>query len=1031
MKRPGILSFFILLLICGRADAQNDSLPSVSLPGGPVTVKEITDRIRSGTGMFLFFWNQPSLMDRVVITKKETITIPKALDLFFPGQEYDYSVEGHTYIIKVRPADYKDSRSHPIKIVVTDEAGQALPAASLHLTSAGKMFTTGRDGTAILDVRKFPDTLTCAYAGMRTETRKIVQDSLILVSMRPCTEFLDEIVVRSYVAANTAVHSTGSYSRVHNNVFERQIIPGGLSALTGRVAGMLVTRSSGEHGAITSMLIRGKNSILNGNDPLIIIDGVPFGPGNRSVSNITTGNAAGSLSPLSFLDMASIESVQILRDADATGTWGPRGANGVVLITTRCGTPGKPRFDISLSTGASLVTTRPRLMNTRQYVAMRREALANDGSAPDSMNAPDLVGWDTTRSIDWGRYIIGGVGSATNMHLSLTGGKEGTNYALGIYQRHETDVFPTHPAHDLSTFTGHLDHHAFDGRLAITANGLLGLDRNRQFFFDATPYQFSPPNLTAIVFGDPSYIARSCNALAGVESVYQLNSHLSIRNNIGYSNVTVAEQSEIQGRGNSPPGSNGFFASSTYRSWILQPQLEFQHHAGKWNIGLSAGVSWQHLHSHWITWSAMDIIDAPTANDLHRIGFTRLNLRWKDRFILNITGSRDGSTRIGSARQSRNFGAAGLAWVFSSQPAFQRLLPFINFGKIRTSYGVTGNDQLMYAYNNADQTKHNGDVGEPTNWEATVKQEAALELGLFRNRLTFTTAWYRNHSLNQVLPVGYSMIGEVTISNRAVVVSNTGWEFSLASSVINDRNFKWSTSVNVSLPVNKLLSFPGLARTPYANTLTLGQSITSIRAFRYLGVDKSTGLFRFSDVNGDERLTNDDRVVVGNSDPRLFGGLDNTFTWHNWELSVLVEGRVQKGQNYQTALYASTFTGSFGMFSNQTTDLLNRWRRPGDVAAYQRLTSKVSSAAGRAVYAYLNSSAQLTNESFVRLKSFSLAYRFPEPAMRKMGLHQLTFFVEGEDLLTWTPYKGVDPEIQSAFILPPARTVLAGVKVKF
>ena len=1065
---------------------------TVDLPGGNMSLQSLFDAIRKDTRL-RFYYRPGTLNSRQKIrVPAGKILLLQLLDLIVAGKGLEYSRVGSTICIHRKemtpPSPIDNDRRTATRFAVTDDHDAELPGAILKNLRTGETINTDENGTAVIHTSQLPDTIRCYAPNREPDTIILAAPTgkdIVRIKMRP-KDMLNEAVVTGY-ATGTRRTYTGDRTLVDHRQIEDQPVSDLMETLTGRVPGLLVTQTSGVHGASMYVSLRGRTSILNGQDPLYIIDGVPFAPGNQSVSNIVSGNAAGSLNPFSFIPKEDVETIEVLKDADATAIYGSKGANGVIIITTRHGAPARHLLDLGITTGIRQGTRRPTLMNMREYTAMRIGALKNDGFAVDTLHAPELLRWDTTRSTDWGKWLIGGLGHTTNLRLSLTGGSDAANYFVGFNQLHETDVYPTKPAHDLLSFTGNVNLRSGDGRLNIRANALLGLDNNHQFITDLTRLQLLVPNAPALEdkngrpvfssaglslanplsFMNNPYTARSVNNLSDIDATYQLNRYFSCKVNLGYNSVQTDEHSEIpvwtQDVASGAAGSR-YTATTGFSSWIVEPQLEYRRRIGKWNISWLAGSTWQGQRSTVNTLSAIgyhsdadlsnpaladsQTTTAQTTDYLYRAFFSRLNLRWKEQIILNLTARRDGSTRFGPGKQYGNFGAGGFAWIFSDQPFSRRIFPFLSFGKLRTSYGITGNDLvgggLRYfntwaptattSFQNIPGTTSIGKINPEITWESITKLEFAMDLGLLHNRIFLTAAWYRHRSNNQLLPDSFPNIGApITLRNRPVVVQNSGWEFTLTAKNIDHRYFGWTTSVNASIPVNKLLSFPGLAGTPFGKDLVVGQSLTSLRAYRYTGIDPLTGVYTFKDKDSNNRMTDNDREIVGRLGPTWFGGIENSFRWHRWRLSMLVEARVQTGINYQAAFYANNQPGSIssGLYSNETTDMLNRWNGPGSGGMYQRLTTRTMNAAGRAINSYLGSSALLTDASFARLKSVSLSCQLPSPLLRKMALKDGRLLLQAENLFTWTPYKSVDPELQNILVLPPVKIVSLTIQARF
>lgn len=286
----------------------------------------------------------------------------------------------------------------------------------------------------------------------------------------------------------------------------------------------------------------------------------------------------------------------------------------------------------------------------------------------------------------------------------------------------------------------------------------------------------------------------------------------------------------------------------------------------------------------------------------YQAAFGRLNYNWQGRYIVNLTGRRDGSSRFGSGKQFANFGAVGGAWIFSNEKFFEDSPLALSFGKIRASYGITGNDQIGdYQFINTYSSTgipYQGIIGltparlynPDFSWEKNKKLEVALETGFFNDRIFFTAAWYRNRSSNQL--VGIPLAGTTGFAsinaNLDATVENKGFEFTLRTDNIRAKDFEWTSSFTIALARNKLLSFPGLENSSYANTYVIGQPTTIAKLYHYEGIDPETGLYQFTDVNGDGVLTSDkDRQAVADLTPEYFGGFQNQLRYKGWSLDFL------------------------------------------------------------------------------------------------------------------------------------------------
>jgi len=419
--------------------------------------------------------------------------------------------------------------------------------------------------------------------------------------------------------------------------------------------------------------------------------------------------------------------------------------------------------------------------------------------------------------------------------------------------------------------------------------------------------------------------------------------------------------------------------------------------------------------------------------------FGRLNFNWDDKYLVDLTARRDGTSRFGANNKFHNFGAAGLAWIFSKEDFLKEHLPFLSYGKLRTSYGTTGNDQVGdYRYLNLYSSiyapvPYQGQIGlEPSKlpnpnlqWELTRKFEVALETGFFNDRILLTASYSNNRSSNQLL--GYNLpylTGFNNIqTNFPATVQNSSWEFTLSTTNIRKGDFSWVSSINLTVPQNKLIAFPNLATSTYANTLIIGQPTSIQKVFHFEGVDPATGFYSFSSTtNKFDPDYNTDRNTVINLLPKFYGGFQNTITYKSFRLDFLFQFVKQTGSS---SLYGLGLPGQLG---NQFTSVLNRWQKPGDVKNIQQYSSDYYR--GGIPYGDIGSSdAAYTNASYAKLKNLSFSWQVKENWTEAMHLKTLRLFMQGENLLTITNYKGVDPEAAGSTSLPPLRVITAGIQV--
>ena len=972
--------------------------------------------------------------------------------------------------------------------IVLSASGDPVPGATVAVKGSTVSTAAAADGRFALHTSLTGAVLAVSAVGYEEAEVRINGRTTLVITLQQKVAALDETVVIAY-GTTTRRLSTGSVGRVTGTEISRQPVSNPLAALSGRVPGLLVTQSSGIAGSAFKVQVRGQNSLAQGSDPLFIIDGVPFAPGN-SVTNLLTsaanvpGSAAqGGLSPFNTLNPADIESIEILKDADATAIYGSRGANGVVLITTKKGKAGVGRLSLILYAGFSRATPTTNLLNTAQYLQMRHEGFAQDGAEPDVFNAPDLTVWDTTRYTDFKDLLIGGTAHTTDAQVSYSGGTEGTQFGISGGYHRETSVFPGSLSDTKGSFRISLQHRPVGKRFSLQFTAGYTSESNRMLQQDLTSFINLPPNYPVLedasgklrweekgttlnnplAFTRYAYKAVSNNLVSSLQLAYQVLPQLVLRTSLGYNSYALNEHSKVPREAQNPlynPLGLAQFGSSAQGSWIIEPQAEYSTTLARGQVRVLIGGTGQEqkgaatsligfgytsdalLNS--LTGAATTLATNESRVYRYAALFGRVNYNWQNRYLVNLSGRRDGSSRFGPNRRQASFGAVGAAWIFSNAHTITKNLHFLSFGKLRASYGTTGNDQIGdYQYLNSWSASPYAYGGQPGlypsrlyngnySWEISRKWEGALDLGFLQDRFLVSVAFFRSRNGNQL--ISYSLPAQSgfnsVIQNFDALVENRGWEFSGTGRLVAVADWGWTITLNMTLPQNRLVSFPGLATSAYANTYVEGESLRVTKGYRFTGVDQSTGIYGFEDVNKDGRLNyKDDYQVLGSRDPRYYGGISNNLRWKACQLDFFLDYRRQQGLNYRASMQSSFIPG---LPFNQPQLILNRWQRPGDTGPEQRFTAVPGSEAFIAAASYLaTSDAVYSDASFIRLRNLSFSWQLPDRLLQRRRLQTARLFFQGQNLLTLTRYKGSDPETQNLYVLPPLKTLTAGLQLTF
>jgi TonB-dependent starch-binding outer membrane protein SusC len=1091
-KRRGIRSYFLFL--SAFALAHSALAQTITLSLKEESIEKAFSSIEGQTKYRFVYGKETVSKANPVTLALNHVSLEEALSKVFAGQPLTYSVEDQYVMVMAG----KENRPPAIDVTgeVMDENGKPLQGVTVTDKRSEKSSVTDYKGEFILKDIDEHAMLIFSFVGRQTVELPVAGKPHLSVTLSMVSKTLDETIIQAY-GTTTRRLNTGNIVKVSGDEIQNQPVTNPLAALQGRVPGMVITQTSGVPGSAFKVEIRGRTSLdmtISKNDPLFVIDGVPFAAGNNNLNQLTAAAnnprsiTEGGLSPLNFINPQDIESIEILKDADATAIYGSRGANGVIIITTRKGETGKTKFDFNIYSGLSVVTRTMPMMNTKDYLQIRREAFANDGLTPSAIPgqtsyAPDLLVWDTTRFTDWRKFLTGGSARTLDAQASVSGGNSGTRFLLGGGYHHETTVFPGNLGLSRSSFHLSLDHTSPDKKFNASIESYLSLGEDNLNVRDMSFYNSLPPNFPSLYEPDGSlkfkeagvafsslnldnplsylfrkYSSNNESMNGNIQLSYKILKSLVARANLGYNSIRLDETSITPKTSIDPfsatlPSSN--FGSSNARRWLTEPQIEYSGYAGKGKLSVLVGGTWQVQKNYadkinatgytsdllLYSLNAASAVTATNQSSQYNYAslFGRLNYDLSGKYIVNLTARRDGSSRFGPDRKFGNFGAAGVAWIISKEQFFSSLLSFINFAKIRASYGTTGNDQIgnyiyldtwspsTFPYQGIAALTETRLYNPDYSWEVNRKMEAALELTFLNSRISFSTAFYRNRSGNQLvsykLPVqtGFNSITK----NLPALVQNSGWEFVLNSTTINTTNIKWSTAFNVSIPKNKLLSFPALSSSSYSSFYVIGQPLALIYKYQFLGVDPTTGIYAFNDVNKDGVLNAADRMVLGNLSPKFYGGLENSFSYKNIQLDFLFEFKKQIGRNY----YADQFSAIPGFLNNEPQIVSKHWQKPGDQSNIMKLISKPGGAAYLAIVgSLLNSNGIYSDASYIRLKTLSLSFAPPSKWVNRLHLENIKIYVGGQNLFTITHYLGADPETQSIYILPPLRTLAAGIR---
>jgi TonB-linked SusC/RagA family outer membrane protein len=1056
-----------LLLLSISAGAQTVTLSFKEAP-----IERVFAEIKKQTNYsFVYTSEEISAARPVTISIKEK-PLKQVLEQLFDEQPFYYSIEQNYIIVKQKKAEPKKT-DFEIRGRVVDEKGEGIAGASVKVKNSSDGTATDGNGNFSLKSNSDNTTILISSIGFVSKEVAATANQFTSIELTTSVSKLDEQVIIAY-GTTTRRLSTGSVSKISSDEISIQPVDNPIAAIQGRAPGVFVTTLNGMPGGNIKVEIRGKGSIAAGTDPLYIIDGVPYNSTPLNQGFVDFIGVNGEVSPLSNINPLDIESIEVLKDADATAIYGSRGANGVVLITTKKGKQGKTRFNFNLSQGFSKIGNLPQFLNLQQYRELRKEGFKNDGIPATPANAPELFLWDSTgEGVDWGKYMWGRTAGRTNIESSISGGTKNTNFLISGHYCDEGTILRGDENYRTGGSHISLSHSSTDNSFNISFSSSYNLDNSNLIIPSTLAVVGLPPNFplydnagnlnwtgtssNPIAMMGQRSKSRSTSFVTNLTLSYSLARSLTFKTSLGYSTnelnqILTIPRSTISPT--SPQNTNSAsFGNNQSRTVIVEPQIGYEKNIHRSLLSILLGSSFE---KDLKTGSLIRARDFSNESLLESVGaaasfdynssifneykyasvFGRINYQLDKKYLLNVTVRRDGSSRFGPGKQFGNFGSLGAGWIFSAEPFVKSRLPFISYGKFRASYGISGNDQIPdYQYLSTYRTGYvyQGVLGlSPStvanakySWEVNHKLEVALDLGLFKDRVLWTVSYYRNRSDNQLVgfPLPYATGFSFVQANLPALIENSGWETDFSAHLVRQKGFSWDFSINLTCPKNKLLAYPELESSAYSTTFVIGEDISVVKGYHYLGVDPATGLGLFEDVNKDGKITRpQDYVVIGKTSPDFFGGIGQKFTLGSFELNLFFQFVKQRSKG------AEMFPGHS---RNQFTTVLKRWQKPGDVTIIPRASANPGTTGYTGNSRLALSDAFFYDASYMRFKNFSLSYKIPDNSLKWSNVDIIRIYLNAQNLFTMKKKVNLnDPESLQGGI-PPLRTVVAGIQLTF
>lgn len=986
---------------------------------------------------------------------------------------------------------------------VVDSSQNGLPNVTVKIKKQPGGTTTDASGNFSITVNGESAVLTFNYVGMQTQEVAVGNQSSVNVTMLPDNNStLNEVVVIGYGTARKT-DLTGAVGVVKSSQLQERPASSVNEEMAGRIPGVQVNTNSGRPGGQTNVRIRGFSSINSSNNPLYVIDGV-FLP---------TGTQTQNSNSIDYINPNDVASVEVLKDASATAIYGARGANGVILITTKHGTAGKPRLTYD---GYIFTTTigphRVHMLDAQQYLDVENLAYDNikvydpDGWAAGNYasvvdprekrkNLPLLfdANGKPLYNTDWLKESTQSKLSQDHQ-LGLTGGNDNTTYGffagfrdengllLNSYMRRYSGRFTLDSkVTDWLKVGGTISYNNQEENIVDQGTGGLNSVRMITEAFPFLPVKYADGTWAenwqypgaeggsnpVHILSDRKFIVNTQTTLGNFYFTVDLLPGLEFRNQEGisvvdrgtnqYSSSTLDQISRDQ-RGTAS------VANSRETYWSTENYFTYRKKVGRLHdfTGL-LGLAWQGTNYFGISASSQNFsTDYFLFNNIGagsqqnpggsgRSGFSfnsyfgRINYTLAEKYLFTVTGRADGSSKFGDNFKYAFFPSAAFAWRMSEEKFLADSRVISNL-KIRTSFGYTGNSEIAPYSSDAllssgyvaviSDTRVTGvGTGRLSNpnlkWEKTAQFDAGIELGLFNNRVNIEADVYYRKTTDMLLaaPVPSSS-GYGSITKNIGSMQNKGLEFSLNTLNISNKNFTWSTTFNISMNRNKVLSLatpaPIFSGNPnfLSNTgiIEVGQPVGSFWGLHRLGVWTEAnkgeaakfasyrggkpilpGDLRYEDLNGDYVINDADRMIIGHGNPDGWGSFINDLRYK--QFSLLVEVQYMYGND---VLNQTHHSGEDRVsIANSFSTVLEAW----DPNKGNNNTMVAAIRDTRAGYVTNVDTRWVEDGSFIRGKNIVLSYMLPNSAVEKMHLGKFRIFVSAQNFFLITKFSGNDPEV--------------------
>ncbi len=983
-----------------------------------------------------------------------------------------------------------------VRGTVTSTDGEPLIGAAVVVKETGQGTVTDNSGNFTIAV---PDeggaTLVVSYIGYQTAEVNVSGQNEMNIQLAVASAELDEVVVVGY-GTQRRRDVTGSIVKIDGQSINAVPVTNFEQGLQGRVAGVQVTQNTAAPGGSVSIRIRGGNSIAAGSEPLYVVDGVPIYNDNLAVSPgepRTNRNRLGApQNAMTFLNPKDIESIEILKDASATAIYGTRGANGVVIITTKSGNYNDSRIEVDYSSGIQEVINTISVLDTEGFTSYVNQAHQNAGR-----EAP-FQGNENLADTDWQDEILR-IAPVQNLSARIAGGKDDLTY-LFSYSLFDQEGVVENSGFTRNTFRMNLDK-KIRQNISVGTNLTFSLSENNTVIAGSEPGSGVAGAISKALYMSPTLpvrdeslnytnhaeayneavdyifnpvadaleIQNDLNSFRGFGSLfleYSPIENLVLKANLG-GDILFNRRNlffpSITQRGDAAGGGLGLISNVESRQWLQEYTANYKHSFGRHSLDILSGFTYQtnEIRSVAAEASGFDIETFGSnnlsfgtnpqnadseVNKREIVSFIgRVNYNYSGKYLLTLTGRVDGSSVFGANNKYAFFPAAAFAWNMTNEDFMQDQNIFDNF-KWRVSYGITGNQEIppyqslgvvvQKVYDDGVFGLSPDEVSnEDLRWERTSQLDIGIDVTMFNERLTLAADYYYKNTTDLILIRDIPFIsGDREVFENIGSLENRGFEFQLNYNIVLSSRLRWDIGGNISFNRNQISSLiDDVERIPIIPPNGFNsETITVLEVGQPLGAFYGF-VFEGLDENGNRAYQ--DIVTDGQDGQTIINAQDRT-----------IIGNPQPDFIYglSSQLSFSNFDFSFLFQGVQGNDLLNFERVYSESAngLYNQRTTVLTDpdipAPSLTNSLEPVSTRIIEDGSFLRLKNIALGYRFKMKNEASMRL-----YLSGQNLLTFTNYSGFDPEVNSFGQVnnalqgtdfgayPNFRTYMAGLEIQF